>query len=122
MRRSSNRSEAPSRVEFHARQMRSWLTRSEERLWAEINAGKLGVCFRRQVPLGKFIADFVAPSVHLVIEVDGDYHARRRVADARRDRALARMGYRVLRLSDSLVEQNVDEAVARIRAALVESR
>jgi very-short-patch-repair endonuclease len=38
--------------------------------------------------------DFVAPSVRLVIEVDGGYHADRAAADARRDRALGRFGFR----------------------------
>jgi very-short-patch-repair endonuclease len=56
--------------------------------------------FRRQVVIGeKFIVDFVAPRETLVVEVDGRaYHERRHAADARRDRKLARLGYRVLRL------------------------
>jgi len=45
-------------------------------------------------------------------------HARRKSADARRDRKLARLGYRVLRLEASLVERQLEIAVARIRAAL----
>jgi very-short-patch-repair endonuclease len=81
---------------------------------------QLGVWFRRQVPLGRFVADFVAPAAWLVVEVDGQYHARRRVADARRDRVLRRLGYRVLRLEAELVEQQLEVAVARIRAALAE--
>jgi len=48
-------------VELRARQMRSALTPSEQKLWAAIRGSRLGVCFRRQVPLGRFIADFVAP-------------------------------------------------------------
>ena len=47
--------------------------------------------------------DFVAPSVRLVVDVDGAYHARRVTADARRDRTLKRLGYRVLRLGADLV-------------------
>jgi very-short-patch-repair endonuclease len=98
--------------------MRSALTPSEERLWLELRGGRLGVWFRRQVPLGRFIGDFVAASARLVVEVDGGYHARRRALDARRDRALGRLGYRVLRLEAQLVEQRLEEAVARVRAAL----
>jgi very-short-patch-repair endonuclease len=52
------------------------------------------------------------------VEVDGGYHARRASADGRRDRKLARMGYRVLRVEAELIEQQLDEAVARVRAAL----
>jgi very-short-patch-repair endonuclease len=86
-----------------ARQMRCALTLSEQKLWSAIAGRRLGVTFRRQVPLGRFIADFAAPAAGLVVEVDGPYHARRRAADARRDRALGRMGYRVLRLDAELV-------------------
>jgi very-short-patch-repair endonuclease len=50
--------------------------------------------------------------------VDGGYHARRRAADARRDRALQRLGYRVLRLDAALVSDRIQDAVAQIRAAL----
>jgi very-short-patch-repair endonuclease len=68
--------------------------------------------------IGRYIVDFVAPSARLVVEVDGGYHARRVTADARRDRVLARLGYRVLRLGADLVLKHPEAAVARIRAAL----
>jgi very-short-patch-repair endonuclease len=64
--------------------------------------------------------DFAAPAERVVVEVDGAYHARRRAADARRDRVLRRLGYRVLRLEAQLVLTQPEEAVARIRAALKE--
>jgi very-short-patch-repair endonuclease len=75
--------------------MRSALTPSEVALWAHLRGGQLGVWFRRQVVIGRFIADFAAVSAKLVVEVDGSSHARRAGADARRDRALARLGWRV---------------------------
>ena len=115
-----NRPQSHSRIELRAQQMRCNLSPSEQLLWSRINACQLGVWFRRQVPVGRFIADFVAPSVKLIVEVDGEYHAARRVAHARRDRVLARMGYRVLRLEVSLLEQQPEVAVARIPAALGE--
>ena len=69
--------------------MRGSRTATEELLWARIRGRRLGVVFRRQVPLlGRFIADFLAPGKRLVIEVDGAYHAERARADARRDSAL----------------------------------
>ncbi len=74
-------------------------TLSERKLWSALRARQLGVQFRRQVPLaGRYIADFFAPAVGLVVEVDGSSHIQRRQADARRDRVLGRLGYRVLRL------------------------
>ena len=101
-----------------ARQMRLAPTPTEERLFEAIRAGKLGVSFRRQVPVGRFIVDLLAPEVRLVVEVDGAYHARRRAGDARRDRALLREGYRVLRQEAELVVRDLPAAVARIREVL----
>jgi very-short-patch-repair endonuclease len=104
-----------------ARQMRSCPTASEARLFEALRAGRLGVRFRRQVPVaGRFIADLVAADVRLVVEVDGGYHERRRAADERRDRALAREGYRVLRLEAELIMRDLPAAVGRIRSVLAE--
>ena len=94
-------------------------TESEARLWAAIRARKLGVQFRRQVPLGdRFIVDFFAPTARLVVEVDGGYHLNRLKADARRDQKLGSLGYRVLRLPDGLVTRDLPAAVQRIAEAL----
>ena len=116
--RSSIRPQPHAVIAVRARQMRSALTPSEERLWLELRGGQLGVWFRRQVPLGRFIGDFVSVSARLVVEVDGAYHVRRRALDARRDRALARLGYRVLRLEAELVMAQPAEAVRLVRVAL----
>ena len=98
---------------------RRTMTPSELRLWLALSARKLGVQFRREVPLlGQYIVDFCAPSARLVVEVDGACHADRRAADARRDAALGRAGYRVLRIEAQLVMQSLSEAVALVRAAL----
>jgi len=95
------------------------MTPSELRLWSALSARKLGVQFRREVPLlGRYIVDFCAPRVRLVVEVDGECHAARRAADARRDAALRCAGYRVLRLEAQLVMQSLSEAVALVRSAL----
>jgi len=84
--------------------MRHAPTASEAALWCLLSGRKLGVAFRRQVPLdGRYVADFFAPSARLVVEVDSASHVGRATSDARRDRILARLGYRVLRLDASLV-------------------
>ena len=101
-----------------ARHMKFHATASESRLWESIRARKLGVAFRRQLPVGQYIVDFAAPEVRLAVEVDGQYHARRSKPDARRDEALRRLGYRVLRLEAELVMRDLPEAVARITVAL----
>lgn len=102
---------------LHAHTMRQAPTDSEAQLWRALRSSQLGVAFRRQVPLLGFIADFYAPSVRLVVEVDGGYHAVRASADARRERKLERAGYRVLRIEAEELTRNLPAAVAKIRAA-----
>ena len=115
-----HRSSRQSLIAERARQMRSCVTPAEQKLWAEIAACRLGVWFKRQVPIGRYIADFVAPSVRLVVEVDGAHHRRLRAADARRDRVMVRMGYCVLRLEARCVECDMPGALARLRAVLAQ--
>ncbi len=111
--------QAQSRIQLHAAQMRSHLTPSEAKLWGAIHRRQLGVQFRRQVVIGgKWVADFVAPQVRLIVEVDGLCHGRRASADARRDAKLARLGYRVLRLPAQLVLEQRPVAVQLVRQAL----
>jgi very-short-patch-repair endonuclease len=93
-------------------------TPSEALLWKALVSGKLGVAFRRQVVVGGFIADFVASSVKVIVEVDGGCHVRKRRADARRDEKLARLGYQVLRLDAGLVTRDLPAALALVREAL----
>ena len=106
-------------LEARACEMRHAATPSEALLFRALGGRQMGVLVRRQVPLlGWYIADFFVPEVRLVIEVDGEYHGRRRRADERRDRALRRAGYRVLRLEAELVVQELPVAVERVRAEL----
>jgi len=100
--------------------MRVCPTDTEQKLWRVLRCRGLGVEFRRQVVIAdRFIVDFLAPSVRLVIEIDGGYHEGRQRADAHRDGRLVRLGYRVLRLRGELVERNFTEALALVREALL---
>ncbi len=108
-----------ARLELFARQHRSSLTASEARLWSALKARQLGVTFRRQVPVGgQFSADFLAPRLGLIVEVDGAYHARRPRADERRELKLRRLGFRIVRVSAQLVLADLAAAVALVRAAM----
>ena len=102
--------------------MRAAPTLSEALLWQALRRSQLGLPFRRQVVLGDYIADFFAPRARLVVEVDGGCHAHpaRVRADARRDRDLGRMGYRVLRLPHTLVVEHLEQAIALVVAAMAE--
>jgi len=102
--------------------MRQAPTPTEERLWRCLCGKQLGAVFKRQYPLGKYIADFAAPSAKVIVEVDGAYHAARSCADARRDRYLTRAGYRVLHIPAEVVARQLPVAVEQIRVALLETR
>jgi len=98
---------AKSKLGF-ARQLRSNPTDAERRLWSLLRNGQLaGLKFRRQHPIGPYVADFFCPAVKLVIELDGDQHGRDAAIarDARRDQWLEGCGYRVLRLPNRDVLQ-----------------
>jgi very-short-patch-repair endonuclease len=107
-----------SELEARARRMRCHPTPSEQALWQALRGRRLGVAFRRQVRLGEYIVDFLAPGVRLIVEVDGGYHCQRRSADARRERWLRRQGYRIVRLEAELVMGDLELAVALVLRAV----
>ena len=119
MRKSKLETKRHALLAERAHAMRHAPTASEAALWLLLSGRKLGVAFRRQVLLaGRYVADFLAPSARLIVEVDGASHRGRAKPDARRDRALARLGYRTLRLEAVVVLRQPAVAVARIQAAL----
>jgi very-short-patch-repair endonuclease len=99
-----------------ARFMRFSPTRGEEWLWRELSGSKTGFAFRRQLVLGNHIVDFAATTVRLAVEVDGSAHDGRERLDAARDRALAGLGWRVLRIAEPDVIDDVEGTVRRIEA------
>ena len=120
MRPSTRPSKNQQLLIHRARLLRANLSWPEQVLWKAIRSGQLGVPFRRQVPLGGYIADFVAAHAKLIVEVDGSAHRFKQSADARRDRKLARFGYKVLRFEAKLVLMNLPAALQRICEALRE--
>jgi very-short-patch-repair endonuclease len=94
------------------------MTTGEQALWKALRALKLNI--RRQAPIGPYMADFACHAAKLVIEIDGYYHAlpERQAADATRDAWLARQGYRVMRVSDAEVHDDLAKVVDRIAAEL----
>ena len=89
-----------------AKALRRSLTPPETALWALLRTRTVGgPVFRRQHPVGQYIADFYCAAARLVVEVDGWDHAdpARVVRDARRDRYMADLGYRVVRIASAEV-------------------
>lgn len=82
---------------------------AESILWSRLrNRGLQGIKFRRQQPIGPFIADFYSHEQKLVIEVDGDTHAEQEAYDAARTDWLVSQGYRVLRFTNTDVMDDLD--------------
>jgi very-short-patch-repair endonuclease len=79
-----------------------------------------GVHFRRQVPVGPFVVDFACLKQRIVVEIDGGQHSREAEAarDARRDTALAAMGFCVRRFWNAEVDTNLAGVVETILAAV----
>ncbi|WP_316976761.1 endonuclease domain-containing protein [Shumkonia mesophila] len=103
----------------HARRLRRNLTEAEARLWFHLRRKQLeGHRFRRQVPIGPYIIDFVCLAERLLIEVDGGQHVEARKRDQRRTQWLESQGFRVLRFWNHDVLGNTDGVVETIRLAL----
>jgi very-short-patch-repair endonuclease len=89
---------------------------TERRLWALLRGRRLqGLKFKRQVPIGPYIVDFIAFRHRLVVEADGPLHDAE--ADLLRDRWLISQGFRVLRFSNAWVELWPDRILDEIRVA-----
>ena len=110
-----------------ARQMRSEMTEPETRLWLELRAKRFAdVKFRRQKVIQdeqyRYIVDFAANDPKLVVELDGDTHARSETYDAARTRFLESKGYRVLRYTNLEVIQNLDGVLRHLALVIDEMR
>lgn len=83
---------------LRARALRLHLTEAERKLWSYLRRRHLnGHRFRRQVPIGPYIADFACLDPRIVVEVDGGQHTIQKNYDTKRDAFLKEQGFRVLR-------------------------
>lgn len=91
-----------------ARKLRAEMTPQERKVWAKLRElnRMLGLHFRRQAPIGPFIADFADLGRRVVIEIDGGGHGGER--DQRRDEWLASQGFQVLRFWNPEVSGNLE--------------
>ena len=100
--------------------MRFEPTSTEARFFEAVRGMRLGVRFKRQVAVGRYIVDFLVPSLALVVEIDGGYHKTRARLDARRDSYLIARGFFILRISDELLRKDLARALELVREALDE--
>jgi len=107
----------------HARSLREQQTDAESRLWYFLRSRRfMGLKFRRQVPLGRYIVDFLCYECQLIIELDGGQHVEQAEADRERDAWLIGQGYRVLRFWNHEVMQELDAVLEQLRLAVEELR
>ena len=103
-----------------ARRLRADMTDAERKLWSLLRRKQLqDFQFRRQVPLGPYVADFACMSQRLIIELDGGQHAERSEHDERRTAWLASIDFRVLRFWNGEIFTNTEGVLETIRLALV---
>jgi len=106
-----------------AKAMRRQPTSAEKLLWYRLRNRQIdGVKFRRQEPTGRYIADFVAMELRLIIELDGGQHALAANSDSKRAVALERDGYRVIRFWNNEVLQNLEGVLQRILDVVTEMK
>ena len=103
-----------------SRSLRKSGTLGEVLLWRAVKARSLGVQFRRQVPLGNYIVDFLCHERSLVVEIDGGTHDHEDQVryDERRRAWLEENGFRVLRFSEMEVRKNTEGVVETLRDCL----
>lgn len=104
----------------NARRLRKNMTDAERHLWRHLRQEQIEGCkFRRQTPIGPYIADFVCLPKMLIVEVDGGQHAENQEADARRTEHLNGLGYTVIRFWNNEVLQQTAAVLETIRRELL---
>jgi len=101
----------------NARRMRRQLTDAELKLWNALRAHRLmDLPFRRQMPIGSYIADFACPTKKLIVELDGSQHGGAAVAeyDTTRTARLEALGWTVLRFWNDDVMRDIDSVCLHI--------
>lgn len=102
-----------------ASELRKNPTEAERKLWAHLRLRQLGgYKFRRQHPIGPYIADFICIERKLIIEVDGGQHDDNKFYDSKRDKWLENKGFRVLRFWNNEVSTYIETVLAVIASEL----
>jgi very-short-patch-repair endonuclease len=104
-----------------AKKLRTELTKAEARMWNMLRDFRpRGARFRRETPIGPYIADFAWLSARIVIEVDGDSHetSTGRKHDSQRNRFLQTQGFLILRFDNAQVIDGPDYVFLAIEQAI----
>ncbi|MBC2774091.1 DUF559 domain-containing protein [Rhizobium sp. AQ_MP] len=104
-----------------ARTLRSELTKAEREMWDILRDFRpRGARFRRETPIGPYIADFARLAARIVVEVDGHSHEtdEGRMHDLHRDTFMKSQGFKLLRFANDLVIDNPDHVYLTIEASI----
>ena len=103
-----------------AKELRKCCTEAENILWTKLNRNQiLGLQFRRQHPIDRFIADFYCAKIKLVIEADGSIHElpENKDYDIGRSEILNDFGITVIRFNNAQIISDIDGVVKEIKEA-----
>jgi adenine-specific DNA-methyltransferase len=104
------------------KQLRREQTDAERKMWSLLRSRSLdGYKFRRQQPIGPYIADFCCFRPRLIVELDGGQHAEQVEYDERRTAFLESEGYQVVRFWDNQVLMEMDAVLEMILKTLTET-
>ncbi|AXB30830.1 endonuclease domain-containing protein [Vibrio campbellii] len=97
-------------------QLRTNMPKPEEILWQRIRRKQLGVKFRRQHGIGRYIVDFYCAELNLVIEIDGDSHFsdEGKEKDTKRDAFMETLGIKVVRFTNEEVMKQTESVLERL--------
>jgi len=104
-----------------ARELRSeTVSKAEKRIWKALLSRKQleGLRFLRQRPIDNFIVDFFCPELLLIVEIDGNSHFRKPEYDRYRQDKLEALGYKMIRFTEGLVMQNLNEVHVQLTHAV----
>ena len=106
-----------------ARRFRANPTDAERRLWTLLRRHQLPLRFRRQQPIGPYVADFLCSPAKLIVELDGDQHGSDAdmARDAIRTQWLQQRGFTVLRFPNVLVLKDAEQVLETIMQAIAAS-
>ena len=106
-----------------ARALRVGSTDAERLVWSKLRNRQVdGWKFRRQVPLGRFIVDFLCADAKLIVELDGGQHGEALNYDAARTKWLNENGYQVVRFWNNDVMNNIDGVLQSLTLTLSQGK
>ncbi|MCG8568921.1 MAG: N-6 DNA methylase [Spirochaetes bacterium] len=108
-------------LEQKAKEMRANPTQAEGLLWNKLKNKQLGVKFRQQHVINKFIVDFCSIEKALIIEIDGEIHNNQKEKDEERTRILQEEGYIVIRYTNNEILSDLDSVISSIQKQLSKS-